>query len=92
MTNCVSARGEDSPSRITTKREGDKTEVTLEQNKAVISVRSPVGISQAIIVRIGNHWPTTVMLRLRLNGLEHLKVTNGDDALEAAVSSQHGQV
>ena len=31
-------------------------------------------------------------LRLHLKGLEHIKVTNGKDTLEAAVSSQNGKV
>ncbi|WP_417737766.1 hypothetical protein [Rosistilla oblonga] len=92
MASCVTAFGDDPTFRITTKRDDDKVEVTVENDKAVMSVRSPFGISQAIIERSGNKWPTTVMLRLHLKGLENLKVTNGKNTLEAAVSSQDAKV
>ena len=92
MTSCVTAYGDDPPFRITTKRDDDKVKVTVVNDKGVISVRSPFGISQATIERSGNKWPTTVMLRLHLKGLEKIKVNNGKDTLEAAVSSQDGKV
>ena len=88
---CASAAGE-SPFRMTTKRDSDIVEVTVEKGQAVISVRSPSGISQADIERNDKNWPTTVMLRLHLKGLENFKVTNGKLTLEAAVSSQDGKV
>lgn len=76
--------------RVTTKRDNDKVEITVEKDKAVVSIRSPSGISQAIIACDGK-WPGTVMLRLHLHGLEQLKITNGTVTLEAAVSSQDGK-
>ncbi|QDV40599.1 hypothetical protein Enr13x_04050 [Stieleria neptunia] len=92
LSNCATACGDDPPFKITTKRDDDKVEVKAEESKAHISVQSPFGISQAIIARRGDNWPTTVMLRLRLKGLEKFKVTNGITTLEAAVSSQDGKV
>ena len=92
MTSSVTTCGDDPPFRITTKRDDDKVEVKTEEGKAHFSVQSPFGISQATIERGGNKWPATVMLRLHLKGLEDLKVTNGKDTLEAAVSSQDGKV
>ncbi|QDV56275.1 hypothetical protein [Rosistilla oblonga] len=92
LTSCVTAYGDDPPFRIKTKRDDDKVEVTVENDKGVISVRSPFGLSQAIIERSGNKWPDIVTLRLHLKGLEKFKVTNGKDTLEAAVSSQYGKV
>lgn len=77
---------------ITTKRDDDKIEVNVENDKVVFSVRSPFGISQATIERRNIDWPDTVIFRLHLNGLEHFKVTNGELILEAAVSSQNGNV
>jgi len=74
--------------KITTKRDDDKTEVTVQNDKAVISVRSPFGISQAVIERSDETWPDTVILRLHLKGLEGLKISNGKITLEATVSSQ----
>lgn len=92
MTNCVSACEDGSPFKITAKRDDDKVEVKVEEGKAHFSVQSPFGISQVIIERIDNNWPDVVTLRLHLKGLENLKVTNGKDALEAAVSSHDGKV
>jgi hypothetical protein len=88
---CASAV-EEPPFKITTKRDNDKVEVTVEKDKAVISVRSPFGISQAVIERTGEKWPDKVILRLHLKGLENLKVTNGKVTLEAEVSSQNGKL
>ena len=73
---CASAADE-SPFNITTKRDDDKTEVTVRNDKAVISVHSPVGISQAVIERNSEQWPDTVILRLHLKGLEGLKISKG---------------
>ena len=74
--------------KITTKRDNDKVEVTVKNDKAVISIRSPFGISQTVIESTNGNWPDTVMLRLHLKGLENFKVSNGIITLEAAVSSQ----
>lgn len=92
MMNCVTAHEDDPPFKITTKRDEDKVEVAFEQDKAVISVRSPLGISQTTIERGDDKWPTSVMLRLHLKGLENFKVTNGNVTLEAALSGQDGKV
>ena len=88
---CASAEDE-SPFKITTKRDNDKVEVTVKNDKAVISVRSPFGISQAVIERNDKDWPETVISRLHLKGLENFKISNGKITLEAAVSSQDGKV
>ena len=88
---CASATDE-SPFKITSKRDDDKIEVTARNDKAVISVHSTAGISQALIERNIEHWPDTVTLRLHLKGLEGLRVSNGKITLEAAVSSQDGTV
>jgi len=92
MMNCVTACDGDPPFKITTKRDDDKVEVAFEQDRAVISIHSALGISQAIIERSDNKWPTSVMLRLHLKGLENFKLTNGNVTLEAALSSQDGKV
>lgn len=80
------------PFKITTQRENDCVEVKAEKDQATFSIRSPLGISRAVIERAGDKWPATVTLRLHLRGLESLKVTNGKVTLEAAVSSQDGKV
>jgi len=85
---CTGA-AEESKFKITMKHDNDKVEVTLEENTAIFSVRSPLGISQAVVERTGKHWPGEVTLRLHLKGLESFKVTNGKVMIETAVSS-HG--
>ena len=78
--------------KITTKRDNDKVEVKVENDKSVFSVHSPFGISQAVIERADENWSDIVKLRLQLKGLENFKVTNGMITLEAAVSSQDSSV
>ncbi len=84
---CASAVDE-SPFRITTKRDDDRIGVTFRDDKAVISVHSPFGISQAVIERKDKKWPDSITLRLHLKGLEGLKISDGKITLEAAVSTQ----
>ena len=74
--------------KITTKHENNDVEVKIEHGRAVISIHSPFGISQATIERLDEKWPNIVVLRLDRTGLENFKVTNGTITLEAAVSSQ----
>ena len=78
--------------KITTKRDNYKVEVKVESDKAVFSVHSPFGISQTVIERTDENWSDIVMLRLHLKGLENFKISNGKDTIEAAVSSQDGNV
>ncbi len=78
--------------KITTKRDNDKVEVKVEKNKTIFSVHSPSGISQTVIERTHGTWSDIVMLRLHLKGLENFNVSNGKVTLEAAVSSQDGNV
>jgi hypothetical protein len=77
--------------KITTKRKDDSVEVKVEKDKAVFSVKSPFGISQASIEREGEKWPTAVVLRLHLKGLESFRASNGKVTLDAAVSMQDGK-
>jgi len=91
ITDINTACGDEPQFRITTKRDSDKVEVTIEQDKAVISIRSPLGLSQAVIQRSDRDWPSTVVLRLHLQGLENFKLTYGKVILEAALSSQNGK-
>jgi hypothetical protein len=55
-------------------------------------VKSPSGISHAVIERQDDAWPKTIILRLYLKGLESFRVSNGKVRLDAAVSSQGGKV
>lgn len=89
MLNAVTA-GDELPSRfrITTKRDTDRVEVTVEKTATVFSIRSPVGIGEAVIARTDEKWPREVTLRLHLKGLESFRVANGKVTLGTSVSSQ----
>jgi hypothetical protein len=77
--------------KITTKRKDDAVEVRAEKDRTVFSVKSPFGISQAVIERKGEKWPEAVVLRLHLKGLENFRASNGKVTLAAAVSVQDGK-
>jgi len=78
--------------KVTTKRDNDKVDLKVEKNSTVFSIHSPIGISQTDIERTHGTWSDIVMLRLHLKGLENFNVSNGKVTLEAAVSSQNGNV
>jgi hypothetical protein len=77
--------------KITTKRKDDAVEVRADKGKTVFDVKSPFGISQAVIERQGKNWPKAVVLRLRLKGLSRFWASNGKATLGAAVSMQEGK-
>ena len=87
--NCVA----DQPAfKIITKRSDDRVEVKSVDDKAVIIIRSPLGISHATVERTKEQWPEKVVLQLRLNGLESFKLSNEKLKLEASISSHDGSV
>src|SRR5262249_8082713 len=78
--------------KITTKRKDDTVEVQAEKDKTRFVIKSPFGISQAVIERDHEKWPDAVALRLHLQGLESFRASNGKVTLDAAVSIQEGKV
>ena len=74
--------------KVTTKRKDDSVEVRAEKDRAVFSVKSPFGISQAVVERADDKWPEAVVLRLYLKGLESFRASNGKVTLDAAVAVQ----
>ena len=86
---CGVTLGEDSSPdfKITTQRKTDNVAVEVEKDKTVFTVSSPFGISQSVIKRMEEKWPDAVVLRLRLDGLESFRVSNGKVTINAAVSS-----
>jgi hypothetical protein len=89
----TTADGDDKapPFKITTKRDNDTVEVRADKDKTVFIVKSPFGISNAVIERTDEKWPDTVVLRLHLKGLESFKASNGKVRLEASASLQEGK-
>jgi hypothetical protein len=72
----VTAEGDQPRFKITTKRKDDAVEVRADKDKAVFVVKSPFGISQAVIEREAGNWPQVVVLCLHLKGLKSLRVSN----------------
>jgi hypothetical protein len=77
--------------KITTRRADDAVAVRAEKDRAVVAVQSPFGISQAVVERLGDTWPETLVLRLHLKGLERFRASNGKVTLDAAVLIQEGR-
>jgi hypothetical protein len=77
--------------KITTKRKDDTVEVRADKQKTLLVVKSPFGISQAVIERLDETWPKTVVLRLHLKGLENFRVATGKVRIDAAASVRDGK-
>jgi hypothetical protein len=77
--------------KFETKRPDDKVECKFEQDRAIISIRCPFGISNAVIERINDAWPSRTILRLHLQGLEKFSITNNKLTLNATVGSSDGR-
>ena len=88
---CTQAKDESPRFKITTKRDDDRVQITVEQEKSVLSVHSPFGIGQAVIERTNENWPDVLMLRLHLKGLESFEITNGKVTIHAAASSKDSE-
>lgn len=71
-----------------TKKAEDGIAVAWEQEKRIYTVSSPSGIGSGTIIRSGS-WPSSVVLRLKLRGLESLTIRAGDLVWSASVLS-HG--
>lgn len=72
---------------VSTNDEPTPTQVVATAAKVEFSIRSVSGIGKAVIRRKTESWPTTVLLRLHLNGLENFRVSNGQVTIGAAVSN-----
>jgi hypothetical protein len=97
MTSFAAAGGGADPKeqagrfKITTKRADDTVEVRSEKGRTVFAVKSPFGISQAVIERKDEKWPGAVVLRLYLKGLVSFRASNGKVTLNAGGSIQGGK-
>ncbi len=78
--------------KITTKRSDDRIVVKYSDTKVLFVVQSPTGIGSGTIERTTERWPDSVVLQLRLNGLESFKLLSDKLKLDASISSQNGDV
>jgi hypothetical protein len=77
---------------ISTKRKDDQVEARADKGKVVFVVKSPFGISQAVIKRVADDWPKAVTVRLHLKGLSSFRAANGKVTLDAAVRNENGRL
>jgi hypothetical protein len=77
--------------KITTKRADDAVVVQGDKDKTVFAVKSPFGISEAVIERECEMWPDAVVLRLHLKRLENFRASTGKVTLDAAVLIEEGK-
>ena len=76
---------------ITPDKPADQVKAKVEKDTATFDVFSPSGIGSATITLTKGCWPTTVVLRLHLTGLESLAVSNGKIKLMGSVLSHSGK-
>jgi hypothetical protein len=77
--------------KITTKRTDDTVEVRANKEKVLFIIKSPFGISQAVIERREHTWPKVVVLRLHLKGLSSFRAANGKVRVDGTVSIEEGK-
>lgn len=78
--------------KATTRKPEDSVTVANGRLDALVEVRSPSGIGQATIERLGEVWPKSMTLRLHLHGMEHCEIVNGQTALNLAIGAPDGKI
>lgn len=85
---CCEATQVQSADIVTTPGKPDTRMVVSKDNHpSVIDVHCPLGIDRAALNRAGAHWPTAIVLRLHIKGLESFEATSGQATLLVAVPS-----
>jgi hypothetical protein len=77
--------------KIKARKKDDAIDVQGGKDKTILVVKSPSGISNAVIERQTESWPKSVVLRLHLKGLESFQASNGKLKLNAAASIRDGK-
>jgi hypothetical protein len=77
--------------KITTRREDDEVRVQAAKDHTVFTVKSPFGISQTEIERLGPQWPEAIIIRVYLKGLSLFQAKHGAMQLDATVSIEDGK-
>jgi hypothetical protein len=72
---------------VTAHKAEDRAVVRTTGDHATIEVSSPSGIGGATLRRKGERWPTTLIVKLGLHGLEQFRVEDGESTLTVMVSS-----
>lgn len=65
----------------------DSVVVTTKRDATVLTVTSKSGIGGATLVRLGETWPTRIVIRLKLNNLESFGMSNGSIQFNTSIKS-----
>lgn len=68
-------------------REGSRVQFSTEGDRTIIDIASEFGIDKATIRRESPKWPTSMLVRLHLSGLELFNVSNGAFSVDWSVFS-----
>lgn len=89
----MSLDGDPSAFKVTPRKKDDSIDIRIEKVRVMFIVKSPSGISQAVVERqAADRWPKTVVLRFHLQGLERLRISTATSTLEASVAMQAGKL
>ncbi len=75
------------PFDVTLRRAEDAAGITTAGEAVVVTITSKRGIGGAQLIRSGAAWPARLVLRLKLNNLESLKLANGRIRIETSLRS-----
>ena len=83
------------PSRVPSVTAGDpdsdQVKVTATKAGCLVAITSPSGIGKTALTRTTDKWPTAVVLRLHLKGLEGFKASNSTVTVGAEVPNSGGK-
>jgi hypothetical protein len=77
---------------VTTKRADDRVEAKQDATKTFFIVQSPSGISHATIQRTAENWPESILVQMRLHGLENFRLQTEGKKMNVSVSSSSAVV
>jgi len=70
--------------------------IAVEENvdRTIVDVRSAIGIGRMKLSAVNDQWPTTLVLRLHLGGLESLHIGNDTSSIDVSIisSTPHRQL
>ncbi len=72
---------------VTTKNKDDQINIQYQNGTTLIDVDSPTGIGSAKFQLESGSMPDEIILRLRLKGLEELRLTSAQTSIAASVSN-----
>ncbi|MCE9552719.1 MAG: hypothetical protein K8T91_04985 [Planctomycetes bacterium] len=88
MVGPPSVYGEPVAVRATGSRDnGTKVSIFAQDQSTTVNITCPVGIDHALLERVGQRWPNSIVLRMHLKGLESFEATSGAVTLLVSVPS-----